>query len=154
MCIIIDWCNQNSGFLMVVITIIYAFVTTLILMSNRKANQIAQYEIDTLKKFHIDERRPYLTSKKENDNWLLENIGKNTAYSIHIRTVPPCCELNYLALKIEIEEEFTLAPQASRRIGFFIQSDGVNGVFEFQCILTYKDTMGNEYSDETTVDIR
>ena len=128
-CCFIEWCNHNSGFLMVVITAIYTFATILILKSNRKANILAQQEIDTFKEIHRQERRPYLTCKiveevkngSSNKTWWIENIGKTTACNINISTKPPLEELKYMVLLNKNNGNnimgITLTPQAETKIG-------------------------------------
>ena len=46
----IDWCNNNQGFLMVILTAIYVFATILIFKSNNKSTKLLTQQIELQKK--------------------------------------------------------------------------------------------------------
>ena len=55
---IIDWFNVNQGFSMVLLTAVYVLATILLVRQSRRANRIAQQNLESLWKLERERSRP------------------------------------------------------------------------------------------------
>lgn len=92
---IIVWSNQNSGFLLVVLTAFYCVATIAIVIVTRGANKLSEKHLEQALKVEVASKRPYLSLKlkvvrKGQKDGLpyaylfLQNTGNTQA--LHVRT--------------------------------------------------------------------
>ena len=89
---IIQWCNDNQGFLMALLTGVYVLATIVIALLGAHANFISQKNIATLTELEQERSRPFVDVRLENDIPFLvltvSNHGQTPAYDVRITTTP------------------------------------------------------------------
>ncbi|MCL2522777.1 MAG: hypothetical protein FWE36_07975 [Erysipelotrichales bacterium] len=84
----LDWLNENNGFIIALLTFIYVLTTILILIANRKTTKLSQNQLIEMKNQNFEMNRGVLIARfQEIDNKLIlsfENIGKSLIQNAHI----------------------------------------------------------------------
>ena len=86
---IIDWINDYSGALTVIITLVYVVATVLIWMANYKSAQVAKDQLEESKRQYIESNRPIVEVDflYERRVWYIvrfSNHGRRTAQRVRI----------------------------------------------------------------------
>lgn len=170
----IDWINQNSSFLLVLLTSIYVFATIAILWMMGKSNLLAKESLEQTAKLEQARLRPYVSlilkiSKTEEKNSLpfgyliLKNSGETQAYDIRVSMSPEIYSSVIVNGKKQnihpylIKEPIsTLPPKTdlSDSIGF------LSGIFEhfekpkFTGEITYLDENKKRYRQSFVIDLQ
>ena len=98
----ISWANNNSGFLLVVLTMAYTITTIIILIVTNKSNQLARQSLEQAVDLERSRVRPYLSmtikivakgGKNEEPGLpyaylLLTNHGLSQAYDVKVEITP------------------------------------------------------------------
>lgn len=163
----IFWANQNSGFLLVVLTAFYCVATVAIVMVTRSANKLSEKHLEQALKVEVASKRPYLSLKLEvvvkgsTDGLpyaylFLRNTGHTQA--LHVRTT----------LNPKPSTVATIGGEKKRRVAYFLEheifsiapgesvSDSIGftpSLFEdfnpavFKGNIEYRDILGNQYHE-------
>lgn len=158
----IDWCNDNQGFAMVLLTMVYVLATIAICIFNYKSAKATTEQTKELKRQFDEQNRAFLTvTMQKLKNGLIalciENHGNKIARNINIK----------------INDEFVKSLRddiAKKNVAELLESNFIVGVgqkwhiYLETCInlpkianikmilnLTYEDDSG-EYEEKTTID--
>lgn len=143
---IINWLNQNSGFLLVLLTLAYVISTVVTVWKMKKANDLAKESIDVFTELEKDRNRPSLFFTIEPVKSFIiqakiKNIGSTTAQNVSIKTNPEIRNLrNNKKIKFIADGIPSLPPGAefSTIVGTFEEfkeeynSDDVIGYIEYE----------------------
>lgn len=167
----IVWSNQNSGFLLVVLTAFYCVATIAIVIVTRGANKLSEKHLEQALKVEVASKRPYLSLKLEvvlkgpKDGLpfaylFLQNTGNTQA--LHVRAT----------LDPKPSTIANIGGEKKRRIAYFLEhelfsiapGESVNdaigftpSLFEdfkpavFKGTIEYQDVLGNQYQEPAEV---
>lgn len=172
----ICWANQNSGFLLVILTSVYVIATLAILLIMMKANSLTRKSLNQTENLEQSRLRPYLSiylkvvKKCGADNspdfpygyLYLKNSGLSQANNISIE------------MSSKIYSEPTMDGEKTKKSPYFIEnnihylspnesiSDSIGflaGYYErfespiFKGVISYSDINNTQYKEEFTVDL-
>jgi hypothetical protein len=89
---IIEWCNINQGFLMALLTAVYAIATIFLVRIANKSNSISEKNVRDLTRLEQERMRPLVDVRIESDIPFLilriSNHGLTPAYAVSMKTIP------------------------------------------------------------------
>lgn len=89
---ILDWCNENSGFVMAMLTLVYVLATIGLAFLAVHANSISQKHLSATLEIEKDRMRPYLVFdlflERHFVHVRLKNVGKTEARNVRIDINP------------------------------------------------------------------
>lgn len=160
----INWCNANQGFVMVVLTFVYVAATIYIVQLGKHANKIAQANLKTLEELEREKSRPVIDLAIVADNPLVSlqvsNHGLTPAYDIRISIMP---SLKYfqddgkdIPLGILKHGIGSLAPGSNTTtlIGSFSQLKERNSNLQYDGTATFRDVNNTSYETPIHIDLR
>jgi len=158
----IAWLNQNSGFMLSLLTLVYAVTSLIMAWFMRKSNKLSSDAI--LQGYELEKQRsrPYLIFdfeiKKSCVHVNLKNIGLNPAYEIKIDVEPKIIvERNTGSQESGITKDKIQFMAPNREIEDFIcSSPDFLSKFDpptFIGTITYRDSQGIQYTDPFTIDL-
>jgi hypothetical protein len=158
----IEWLNLNSGFMLSVLTLVYAVTTLIMAWFMRKSNKLSHDAI--LQGYALEKKRskPYIIFdfevKKSCLLASLSNIGLNPAYNIKVTIEPKIIvERNQCQQESVLTKEVIKFMAPNRKLEDFICAPS-----EFSRILnntiytgniSYSDDNGVQYNDPFTIDL-
>lgn len=172
----ISWANENSGFLLVILTMVYVVATLVILLIMIRANSLTRNSLKQTKKLEQSRLRPYLSiflkviKKCGSDTspgfpygyLYIKNSGLSQAKNVSIEMNPKIfSEPTIDGKKIKISPYFIeniihyLAPNESisDSIGFLGNYYERFETPTFKGYIRYSDINNNQYKEEFTVDL-
>jgi len=160
----IDWCNANQGFVMVVLTLVYVIATIAIVQLARHSNKIAQANLKTLVDLEREKARPLIDVDLVPDSIFLSlhvsNRGLTPAYDVKFSVTPT---LEYLGgreqsvpLAILDNGLTSLAPGSTTKtlIGSFLELKEANPNLQYTGEVVFEDADGRSYTSPVNIDLR
>jgi hypothetical protein len=168
---VIDLCNQNTGFLQALLTLIYVLTTIGLAAFAWRSNKLAQKNIQVLSNLEIERTRPYVTFEFYQESpivcFKLTNRGQTSALDVSITTNPRIRLLLGGAVsfpKEKTEKDLaiiehgvsSLAPgqEISGFVGSFDRVRETNPTLIYECALKYRSSSGRNYEELIQVDLR
>lgn len=168
---LVQWCNQNQGFVSAVLTFIYVVSTIGLVLFARRSNALAQKNIETLTRLEEERLRPYVLLEIFFEMpWVCikaSNQGQTVAHDLSFEITPP--------LKVVLGGENSIPKDKTEKTIGFVQH-GVKTLAPSQVIsslvgtlarvkegcpallfdarITYADARGKKYSDHCVLDLR
>lgn len=154
---LIQWFNQNDGFILALLTIVYVGATLVIVVIMMKANRIAAESIDTIKRLDEERTRPsvffQLSTKlvgAMNVFAEIQNLGLRTAYNIKIEIEPKLERDNNSHKAIGIIEDGIASLPPNAKFSTFVglsASLRQQQKLHFTGTVTYQDQEGKVFSE-------
>ena len=89
---IINWCNENQGFLMAILTGVYVLATVILVIVSHRANVISLKNVEALTSIEKERLRPLVEARLESDVPFIilrvSNQGQTPAYAISFDISP------------------------------------------------------------------
>lgn len=158
---IINWLNQNQGFVMAVLTLVYVVTTVVIALLTLKATRLSQKNLDTAIELEKGRLRPYVlfnissSIAKRNTYASIKNLGLTAAYKVKV-SIKPKLEHHY-----DVE-----SPLTSRDILFLPPGEEVTDVIDsspafhqkyleplFEGVVEYEDSKANKFKEPFRIDL-
>ncbi len=166
----IQFCNDNVGFLMTVLTTAYVIATGVVVWLTHKANALAARGTDMAVRLELDRSKPVVVVDFVPDipffRLRVRNTGLTTAYNIRFNIAPePRISLGGdKAIPREKTEKgihfitkgiASLAPGAelTSALGTLARIEEVHGALQFRGKITYNDHSSNEHSMPVDIDL-
>jgi len=169
---LIGWCNENTGFLMALLTAVYVIATISIVIESQRSNRFAA-------KFEKDRNRPHVvfwieadmrtnTKRFTNINFVgkIRNEGSTTAHNVRITTDPVIRARQgvglggenayYTPTFLEAETSLLVPNQTiTETIGptKFLLEDNEDESLRFKVKIDFRDIGGESYSCEYEIDL-
>jgi hypothetical protein len=167
----IEWLNNNQGFVMAVLTAVYVFATFIIAIMAKRSNDLARRNIDTLTKLEKERLKPAIVAEILADipffTVRVSNKGQTTALDVRFELEPKLRMVLGGANAIPKEKAerpigfmengiASLPPGStlSSLIGTFNRIKEVCPGLVFRGKVTYRDREGTRYEDEVVLDAR
>lgn len=175
----VAWANENTGFMMGVLTALYVVATIWIVWESRRTNKFQANAIRQAADLELARNRPYLVFhieaklKTHSDNdaiWFFEasvsNVGRTSAHSVCITTNPDFStpvgygegnELKYRTPTM-LTDRISILPPGHTEIEelgptqFLYEQFGKKDL-KFQVFMTYLSSAGEQYKDDYTIDL-
>lgn len=171
----VNWANSNSGFLLVILTMVYTITTIVILLAANKSNQLARQSLEQAVDLERSRVRPYLSmtikivtkgGKNEEPGLpyaylFLTNHGLSQAYDVKVEITPL------------IYSEVSIKGNKIKKVPYFIENITSNiapgvtitdsigftaNIYEkyekplFNGTIAYSDAAGIKYLDKFCID--
>lgn len=166
---IVTWANDNSGFLLAALTLVYCVATIAIVISSTRSNRLFEQQLKQSLELEAASRRPFLSLSTNVVNerglpyayLLLYNSGQTQARNVKVNLDPvPSAKITIGGVPRRrtpyflTGEVFSVAPGDSLRdsLGFTTEifKDFNPAIFE-GCIV-YEDILGNFYEEPAKLD--
>lgn len=89
---LIEWCNSNQGFAVILLTAVYVIATIVMVWHMGRSNRLASKELAEVAELERRRTRPYLVFDLESHRKfvyaVLRNIGQTSAYKVSIQVNP------------------------------------------------------------------
>ena len=172
----INWANQNSGFLLVILTLVYVLATISILLVMAKSNRLTRKSLEQTENLEKSRLRPYLSvylkivkrGGTENSSGLpygylfLKNSGLSQALNISIEMKPQLYsephmggeKIKKIPYFVEHKTHY-LAPNGciSDDIGFLASYYERFDPPVFKGLIQYCDANDSKYKEDFTIDL-
>lgn len=158
---IVNWLNQNQGFVIATLTLVYVATTILIALMTLKAVKVSEKNFDLAIQLEKNRIRPYVlfnlssSIAQRNTYASVKNLGLTAAYNIRI-SINPKLEHHY-----DVE-----SPLTSRLILFLPPSEEITDVIDsspafhqkypesvFEGVVEYEDSQANEFKAPFRIDL-
>jgi len=169
---IIKWSNDNNGFLIGVLTLVYVITTLAILISMLKANRLTSKSIQQAEFLEQQRKRPFLSfwlepALDENQKVyhcyvILKNTGLTIAKDIEVKTSPTLQTEKIwdgkkqmyipVMLRGKIDHLFP-DQQISDHLGFTASIYDATNPAIFNGSIIYKDSQGKKYKENFVLDL-
>ena len=154
------WLDQRQGSTMVLLTTVYVVATIWVCLLMRRSNRLSSEALQRSVDYQKEMTRPYVVFDFKFQNKIvngeISNIGKRLAYDVRMASSPPlkrfldqtpegvACiftenQILYLPPGKTISDSFGASPQFLEEIGETV----------FRVEISYRDSEGKEYSEET-----
>ncbi|HZI20138.1 MAG TPA: hypothetical protein VEY09_16255 [Pyrinomonadaceae bacterium] len=161
---LVKWLNDNQGFVMAMLTLIYVLTTVGIALLALRANRISQKNIETALRLERNRLRPYVvfnitTSAAHHVYATLKNIGLTAASNVCVKVTP---RVEYVVGDNERRE----SALTSQKISFLAPADEVSDLLDatesfyqtyrspvFQGDISYEDSTGFKYNEPFKIDL-
>lgn len=176
---IVAWANENTGFMMGVLTALYVVATIWIVWESRRTNKLQANAIRQAADLEVARNRPYLvfninatmkTHSEYDATWYFEasasNVGRTSAHDIRITTEPDFStpvgygqgnELKYRTPTMLTDRISILPPghTETEELGptHFLYEQLGGEDLKFKVFLTYWSSSGQQYKDDYTIDL-
>jgi len=171
MSIIIDWCNNNQGFLMALLTAVYVIATISLVKIGHQANAISEKNISDIKNLEAERLKPLVEVRVESDIPFLilriTNLGQTPAYAVRVETTPlikavmggeGCHPGTKTEKSIGIIDHgigsLGAGCSESAILGTLTRLEEVYPELIFTGIITYQSFNGTPYSSPVNIDLR
>lgn len=168
---VLSWCNQNQGFVMVLLTGIYVVATIGLAFIGARANAISQKNMAVLAEIEQERSRPLVDVRLENEApWLalkVTNHGQTPAYNVQIETVPRIQLLlggDNTVPKEKTERQIGIIEHGIGTLGAGVCEEALVGSYarlretnpamRFTGKLTYRSVSGKVYESPINLDVR
>ncbi len=97
---VIEWLNQNQGFVMALLTLVYVAATIVIALLTLKLANLSQKNLDTAIELEKNRLRPYVlfnissSIAKRNTYASIKNLGLTAAYNVKV-SIRAGCKINF-----------------------------------------------------------
>src|SRR2546423_3644195 len=91
---IVNWLNQNQGFVMAILTVVYVVTTIIIALLTLKATRLSRKNLDMALELERNRLRPYVlfnissSIAQKNTFASIKNLGLTAAYNIRVSIKP------------------------------------------------------------------
>lgn len=163
MCMV-KWLNDNQGFVMAMLTLVYVLTTGGIVVLMLRANKISQQNLDTAIQLDRNRSRPYvlfnITSSTSHHIYAtVKNLGLTAAYNVHVSINP---KLEYISQGQEKRE----SALTSQKISFLPPNEEVTDLIDtteafyqsysapiFEGSITYEDSTALKYKEHFRINL-
>ena len=167
----IEWANENSGFIMAVLTLVYVFATLVIVLVTMRANRIALASQQLQVRLEAQRTRPFVVvtfelvwDKQDQAHTyvLVKNTGLTLAEDVTVKIDPEPFYTPMINGRQEKKLPFmltapipTLAPgqEISDTVGYTANLLKVVDKPVFDCVVTYRARSGEDFEELFVVDL-
>lgn len=158
---LMNWLNQNQGFVMAMLTFVYVIATIVIAVLSVKSNRLAQQNVETIVELEKNRLRPYVifnlssSIRKRSMYASIKNYGLTAAYNVKVSINP--------ALAHHYDEQ---SPLTGRDILFLPPNERVTDLIDsspsfhqkypepiFEGTVQYEDSKGTKYKEPFRLDL-
>ena len=159
---IVNWLNQNQGFVMAILTVVYVVTTIIIALLTLKATRLSRKNLDMALEIEKNRLRPYVlfnisSSIAQKSTFAsIKNLGLTAAYNVKVSIKPKLAQFGE-------ERESSLT---SRNILFFPPGEEVTDVIDsspafhqsypepvFEGVVEYEDSNGSKFKEPFRIDL-
>jgi hypothetical protein len=168
MCVVIDFCNSNQGFVMAVLTAVYVIATFVLAYLGIKSNRIARDSIKNLQEMEKERFRPYVYCEfffvDIFLNFAVINCGMTQARNIKLKFDSPLCRLKSHSPEAVYQKEEiaflnrtigSLSPgqKLDTLIGYFGDFRKEYPSCKITCTVSYESFLGTTYEETMILDV-
>lgn len=159
---VMEWCNANQGFAIILLTAVYVIATIVMVRYMERGNRLASKSLAQVAELERRRTRPYLVfdleSHKKFIHAVLRNIGQTPAYNVSIQVTPalehgdkaarrPLSLVTGTIRMVAPGREFSDLVDFGPK--FFARYEDPR----FQGSVIYQDAEGNTYEDHFDIDM-
>jgi len=158
---LMNWLNQNQGFVMAVLTFVYVVATIIIAVLSIKTTGLAQKNLDTALELEKNRLRPYVifnlssSIRKKSTYASIKNYGLTAAYNIKV-SIDPALAHHYDGQSPLTHRDILFLPPSERVTDLIDSSPAFHQRYPqplFEGTVQYEDLRGTKYKEPFRIDL-